>query len=180
MEDRINQTREKIEDFWRKSLKYYGKEIVLGSNQYFSIDQIRNGENLQMGIYDYRIQYGFPQSGCITIDFSFDEDSKSFSINNIIVYAPPADKEFVVANYAPQVTLGEMNVSANFGIDMHTEKHASIEAISQNPNALNMLDFASDDLDKAEVLGECRVVVPSGSEIIPMCNCTNKPYKGKR
>lgn len=180
MEDRINQTREKIEDFWRKSLKYYGKEIVLGSNQYFSIDQIRNGENLQMGIYDYRVQYGFPQSGCITLDFSFDEESKSFSINNITVYAPPADKEFVVANYAPQVTLGEMNVSANFGIDMHTEKHTSIETISQNPNALNMLAFASDDLDKAEVLGECGLEVPLGSKKIPMCNSTNKPYKGKR
>ena len=71
MEDKIKQMREKITDFWRKSFKYHGKEIALDSNQHFSIDQICNDENLQNGIYDYQVQYGFPQSGCITLDFSF-------------------------------------------------------------------------------------------------------------
>lgn len=181
MEDKIKQTREKITDFWRKSLKYYGKEIALDSNQYFGIDQIRNDENLQKGICDYHVQYGFPQSGCITLNFSFKKEDKSFSIDKITVYAPPKDKEFIIANFAPQADFGGLNVSANFGADMETKGHTSIAEISQNPNALNMLDFAIGDLEKAEVLGECRLEVPIGSEQIPMCHSTNKPLnRGKR
>lgn len=37
-----NQASKKIESFFRTSLKYYGKEIALPSNQHFSIDQISN------------------------------------------------------------------------------------------------------------------------------------------
>ena len=181
MENKINQTREKITDFLRKSIKYYGKEIALDSNQHFSINQICNDENLQNGIYDYQIQYGFPQSGCITMEFSFNEKSKSFSIDKATVYAPPADKEFIVANFAPQTDFDELSVRANFGLDMDTKKHTSSAEISQNPNALNMLDFAIGDLEKAEVLGECRLAVPAGSERIPLCHSTNKSLnKGKR
>ena len=37
------------------------------------------------------------------------------------------------------------------------------------------------DLEKAEVLGECRLAVPTGSVQIPLCHSTNKPLnKGKR
>ena len=181
MEDKINQIREKITDFWRKSFKCYGKEIALDSNQYFSIDQIRNDENLQKGIYDYRVQYGFPQSGCSSLGFSFERESKSFSINKISVYAPPADKDFVVANLAPQTDFGGLSVSANFGLDMSTKKHTTLVEILQNPNALSMLDFAIGDLENAEVLGECKLDVPAGSELIPMCYSTRKSLnKGKR
>lgn len=181
MEDKIKQTREKITDFWRKSFKYYGKEIALDSNQYFSIDQIRNDENLQKGIYDYKVQYGFPQSGCISLGFSFKEDDESFSMDKITVYAPPADKEFIVANFAPQADFSGLSVSTNFGLDMETKEHTSCAEISQNPNALNMLDLAIGDLEKAEVLGECRLEVPIESERIPMCHSANKPLnKGKR
>ncbi len=180
MEDKIKQMREKITDFWRKSFKYYGKEIALDSNQHFSIDQICNDENLQNGIYDYQVQYGFPQSGCITLSFSFTEKDKSFSIDKITVYAPPADKEFIVANFAPQ-TFGGLSASANFGLDMETKEHTSLAEILQNPNALKMLDFATRDLENAEVLGECRLEALTGSERIPMCHSTNKPQnKGKR
>lgn len=174
MEDKIKQTQEKITDFWRNSFKCFGKEIVLNSNQYFSIDQICNDENLQKGIYNYHVQYGFPQSGCITLDFSFKKEDKSFSIDKITVYAPPADKEFIVANFAPQAVFDELSIRANFGLDMETKEHTSCTEIFQNPNALNLLDFAIGDLKKAEILGECRLEVPIGSKRIPMCHSTNK------
>lgn len=180
MEDKINQTREKITDFWRKSFKYYGKEITLDSNQHFSIDQIRNDENLQNGLYIYQIQYGFPQSGCISLGFSFNQESESFSIDSITVYAPPSDKEMIIANFAPQSEFDGLSVSANFGFDMGTEEHKSISSIVNNSNALKILDFAISDLNKAEILGECRLEAPIGSERIPMCHSTNKPLnKGK-
>lgn len=117
MEDE-KQVLEKINDFWRKSLKYYGKEIALDSNQYFSINQICNDENLQKGIYDYKVQYGFPQLGCITLGFSYRKEDDSFLIDKITVYAPPADKEFIVANLAPQTDFDELSISMNFGLDM--------------------------------------------------------------
>ena len=175
MEDKITQIQEKITDFWRKSFKFFGKEIALDSNQHFGIDQIRNDENLQKGIYDYKVQYGFPQSGCITLDFSFIEEDKSFSIDKITVYAPPADKEFIVANFAPQAGFDELSISANFGLDMGTKEHTCCTEIFQNPNALKLLDFAIEDLTKAEILGECRLEVPIGSKRIPVCHSTNKP-----
>ena len=34
-----------------------------------------------------------------------------------------------------------------------------------------MLDIATLDLNEAQILGECRVVVPEGSETIPCCEC---------
>ena len=175
MEDKINEVREKLTSFWRTSFGYIEKEITLESNQHFSIDQLCNDENLQKGIYNYQIQYGFPQS------FSFNEKSKSFSIDKATVYAPASDKEFIIANFAPQTDLGGLNVSANVGLDMDTKEHTSSAEIAQNPNALNMLAFAIGDLEKAEVLGECRLAVPAGSERIPLCHSTNKSLnKGKR
>lgn len=179
MEDE-KQALEKISAFWRKSLKYYGKEIALDSNQYFSINQICNDDNLQKGIYDYKVQYGFPQSGCITLGFSYKKEDDSFLIDKITVYAPPADKEFIVASFAPQADFDELSVSMNFGLDMGTKKHTSCAEISQNPNALNMLDFAIEDLEKAQVLGECRLEVPAGSEQIPICHSTNKPLNKEK
>lgn len=180
MEEKLRKVQEKATIFLRKSLQYYGKEIALESNQIFSIDQIINDENLQNGIYDYKVQYGFPQSGCVSLEFSYSEPEQSFSINEVTVYAPSADKEFVVANFAPKVDLGVMNVSANFGVDMGTTKHTTTEEIANNPNALNMLDFANNDLDKAQVLGECCLMVPEGSKRIPITNSTTKCLNKER
>ena len=89
--------------------------------------------------------------------FSYLEENNSFSIDKISVYAPTADKEFVVANFAPQSDFGAISVSANFGLDMDTNEHVSSVEIEQNPNALKMLDMAIIDLSQAEILGECIV-----------------------
>ena len=181
MEAKNNQTKEKIGKLLKIALAYYGKEISLPTTQHFSFDQINDEKNSIEGKYDYHIQYGFPQSGSVSMGFSYLEDSNSFSINKISVYAPPADKEFVVANFAPQSDFGAISVSANFGLDMNTIEHTSSGEIEQNPNAQKMLDMAINDLSQAEILGECRVAVPIGSDRIPLCNTTNKPLnKGPR
>ena len=181
MEAQNTQAKEKIGKLLKIALAYYGKEISLPSTQLFTFDQINDEENSIEGKYNYHIQYGFPQSGCVSMKFSYLEENNSFSINKISVYAPTADKEFVVTNFAPQSDFGAISVSANFGLDMDTKEHTSSVEIEQNPNALKMLDMAINDLSQAEILGECRAEVPIGSDRIPLCNTTNKPLnKGKR
>lgn len=180
MEAQNTQAKEKMSKLLKIALAYYGKEISLPSTQLFSFDQINDEESSIKGKYNYHIQYGFPQSGCVSMRFSYLEESNSFSISKISVYAPPADKEFVVANFAPQSDFGAISVSANFGLDMDTKKHTSSIEIEQNPNALKMLDMAISDLSQAEVLGECGAVVPIGSDRIPLCITTNKPLNKEK
>lgn len=180
MEDKINQAREKISDFWKKSVKYYGKEIALDSKNSFVICQIRNDENLRKGIYNYQIQYGFPQSGCITLSFSFREKNKSFSIDEITIYAPQADKEFILAHFDPQTNIDELKIKERYAIDVGIKSHTTLPEIAQNSNALNMLNFAIGDLEKAEVLGECRADMPLWSKQIPICHSTNKPLNKEK
>ena len=130
-----NQVSKKLKNFFSTSLKYYGKEIALTSNQHFSIDQISDPNKEQYGDYRYIIQYGFPQSGCVSI---------------------------------------------NFGVDTGTQEHTSLSEIEANPNALKMLDIATLDLSKAQILGECKLAVPEGSKHIPCCDCKYIPNtKGK-
>lgn len=162
----------KIDIFFRTALKYYGKEIGLTSNQIFSIDQICDSDKEQEGEYSYVIQYGFPQSGCISMNFSYSQKSNSFTVDKISVYAPPIGENIIMANFAPQVQEGPIGISVNFGIDMGTQEHSSIQEIEGNPNALKMLDIATSDLNQAQVLGECRIAVPEGSDRIPCCNST--------
>lgn len=52
--------------------------------------------------------------------------------------------------------------------------------IADNPNALSMLDFANNDLGKAEVLGECYLMVPEGSKKIPITNSKSKYLNKER
>lgn len=174
MQDKIKQVKEKTSGFFQKSLKFCGKEIALNSNQHFDIWQIRNDENLQQGIYDYQIQYGFPQSGCIILDFSYGLENKNFSINEITVYAPDSSENIISANFAPQANNDNLTVSANFGLDMEAKEYIGASEIAQNPNALNLLNFANNDLENAEVLGECRLGVVMGGKRIPVCQSVKK------
>lgn len=176
MEEKCVQSKEKMSKLFRLALSTYGKEISLSSVQHFSFDKIKNEENLIEGKHNYHIQYGFPQSGCISIKFSYLEASKTFSIDEFEVYAPPADKIFAVANFSPQSdNFGEFSIRANFGIDMNTKKHTSLVEVESNPNALKILDMAINDLKQAKILGECRVAVPIGSDRIPVCDAINQP-----
>lgn len=170
---------QKIDSFFRTAMKYYGKQIALPSNQHFSIDQVIGKE--KDGEYNYMIQYGFPQSGCVSMDFGYSKESNSFSINGISVFAPPIGEDIIMANFAPQVEAYGVGISVNLGLDIGTQQHTKISEIEENPNALKMLDIAISDLDKAQVLGECRAAVPVGSTRIPCCDSTRfSNEKGKQ
>lgn len=173
-------TLKKIDIFFRTALKYCGKEIGLTSNQIFSIDQIRDSDREQEGEYSYAIQYGFPQSGGISMKFDYSQKLNSFSVDKISVYAPPIGENIIMANFAPQLQEGPIGISVNFGIDMGTQEHSTIQEIEGNPNALKMLDIATSDLNQAQILGECKIAVPEGSDRIPCCNSTHiSKDKGK-
>lgn len=174
MEYNVEQAREKAITFWRQSFQFFGKEVSLESNQHFGIDEIIDKDEQAQTKHNYHIQYGFPSSGCVSMNFSYEEENESFSIDKINVYALPKDKEMIVAAFQPQAQVGEINISANFGVEMGTSEHTTLSAIAENPNAIRMLDIAIDDLAKAEVLGECRLEVPIGSTMIP---CTNSSPK---
>lgn len=163
--DNNEQIRKKISEFFQKAFQYYGKEIVLDSKQHFNINFVKNNENEE--IDNFQIQYGFPQSGCVSMGCSYSKKEEKFFIDEITVYAPSRNEEFIVANLAPQYDDGILNMSFNMGLDMNTQQHNSVKSISENPNAVKMLETAINDLSKAEVIGECMVGVPADSDFIP-------------
>lgn len=170
MENKDNQVSKKIDCFFRTALKYYGKEIGLTSNQHFSIEQICDSEKEQCGEYSYMIQYGFPQSDCVIMNFGYSQKANEFTIDRISVYAPPVGENIIMANFAPHLQAGPIGISVNFGMDMGTQEHTSIHEIEENPNALKMLDIAIADLNQAQILGECKLAVSTGSDRISFCN----------
>ena len=179
MANENSQASKKLDRFFRTAIAYYGKEIGLTYNQHFGIDQICDPEKEEEGEYRYAMQYGFPQSGCVSLRFGYSDKDHSFTIDDITVYAQPAGENMMVANFAPQTQIGPIGIQANFGIDMGCEKYTTLRAIDENPNALRMLDMATADLMEARILGECRVVVPEGSDRIPCCDCTYLPRQSE-
>lgn len=175
-----NQALKKIDSFFRTALGYYGKEVGLTSNQLFSIDQICDPEKEKSGEYSYTIQYGFPQSGAVMMNFGYSQKTSEFTVDKISVYAPPVGENIMMANFAPQLQAGPVGINVNFGMDMGTQEHTGIHEIEKNPNALKMLDIAIADLSRAQILGDCMVAVPAGSDRIPCCNSTRiSNTKGK-
>lgn len=180
MENSNEKIVEKINSFFKTSLEFFGKEIGLVSNQEFSITQIRDKEREKEGKTKYMIQYGFPQSGCVSVGFSYSEEDKSFSMDNVSVFAPPAGEPIMMANFAPQEEIEGVSIKFKMGMDMGTEKHETLKEIEENPNALKMIDIAIRDLSRAQILGECMLAVPVGSDYIPCCNSTQIPKKKGR
>lgn len=180
MENVDNQAEKKLYNFFNTSLDYYGKEIGLTSGQYFSIYYIRDPDKEQAGEDRYAIQYGFPQSGCVELDFSRSQENNSYTIHKVVVYAPPVGEDIIMTNYAPRSRVGNKVVTAKIGLDMGTQKHTDLDEIVANPNALKMLDIATTDLSQAQILGECNVVAEKGAERIQCCSCTQiSNTKGK-
>ena len=180
MQEQNVQVSEKIKKIVCYSLGFMGKKILIRSTQVFDFCQ-KNYENNQVqDKIDYSIQYGFPQSGSVIIGFSYYKEKNSISVNKISVYTQPADKEFVVANFAPQYDLGVGELNVNFGFDMCTKQYTGLEEIGKNPNALKMLDMFINDLSQAEVIGECNLTVPVGSNEIPLCDAINEPLNTEK
>ncbi len=165
---------QKVQQFLRTALSYYGKEIALPSEQIFTIDKIVEvGANPDED--NFAIQYGFPQSGAVCMDFAYSRSNNEFYIDGVEVFAPPEGEDLVMASFTPHQEIDEIGISVNFGLDTGTIKHAKLEEIDRNPNALKLLDLAIQDLENAEVLGPCRVAVPEGSTRIPCTDSTSKP-----
>lgn len=181
MENNVETVLEKLEDFFRNSLKYYGKEIALESNQSFSIEQIYDLEKQNAGEYRYKIQYGFPQSGCVSMNFGYSEKTKKFTVaaDEVSIYVPPVGEELVMANFSQQLYGGLGSIGINLGADMGTLKYTGIDEIASNPNAVKLLSIATEDLCRAQILGECMLNVSVGSDCIPVCNSRLNNTKDK-
>ncbi len=179
MVEQFNSIHQKISTFFNVAFQYYGKEISLPSNQFFQIDQLCNEEQEREGKFDYCIQYGFPQSGGIYMNFSYLQKENACCITGIRIYAPAEEDDMAVVNYSSKSQGDGMEIKVQFGIDMNTKEHATIAEIVTNPNAILMLEMANDDLSKAEILGDCKMLVPIGSNRIPCTNSISKPYQKK-
>lgn len=162
----IDQVTNYINEFLKTSLKLYGKEIGLSSGEFYTFDFINNGKENE-GELQYSIQYGFPQSGCVFLNFSFFKGTNRFTITDVSVYAPSDDKplESVKASFTDQD--GAVSVSINAGLDCDTKENVGVSGISSSHNATDFLKMALDDIASARVLGECFLAVRENSERIP-------------
>ena len=169
---------EKVKEFFYNSMNKYGKEIALPSNQYFGIDQLIDDPNDLIGDLKYKIQYGYPQSGCVSIDAKYSQIYGDFTISGVSVFAPPAGQDFNLVSFTPEAKLmDELSMSMDYGLPNGSVEHGPND-IEGNPNAMKMLDFAIADLQLAEELGPCREEVEIGSDRIPVATST-RVYKPK-
>ena len=162
-----------INSFFKTSFMYFGKEIAIPTNQLFRIVELINEETEDE--YMYRIQYGFPNSGSVSMKIGISKSKKAAFIDDISVYALPPDKDMTIVNFNRREDYGPFGFEINVGIDIGTKEYKSLEEIENNPNAIGMIEFAISDLQKAQIMDECRMAVPIGSTEIPCCNTTRWP-----
>ncbi len=181
MEDKsITVAEEKLQSFLKTSLKLMGKEIALPSNYHFSINQIVDDDE---DSYLYHVQYGFPQSGGVSLIFKYSPYEGTLRIKEYSVFAPRPEDNITSSSFASITAnqevkdIPELGISFEFGIDINTEEYKTLEEINKNPNALDMLTDAITNLNQAKILGECRENVPLGSTHIPVTNSVIKKEK---
>lgn len=104
--------------------------------------------------------------------FTFTED-EGFSIDEVTVYTQEPNQELTSINFISGSQDGEASVTLRSGLLCNTKQYTNGD-IKTNPNAIKFLELALQDLEKAEILGECRMFVSEGSTIIP---CTNSRPK---
>ncbi len=146
--------KDKINNFFKASLTYFDSEIILPTNQHFSIDEVVDEDNSQDDEVSYVIQYGFSNSGGIILEFTYSDTDRSFYIDRVKVFAPPAGEDILMAVYSQDIEVENVGISVRIGIKTGVVEHTSLKAIESNPNALKMLDIATYDLIRARVVGE--------------------------
>ena len=67
---------EKLGNFIKIGLILYGNEIELPSNAFFSFNEILEFDNQTDESRRFAIQYGYPQSGCVSLTFDFNLKKK--------------------------------------------------------------------------------------------------------
>ena len=170
---------EKVERFLKLALQYNGKEIAVPSDQFFCIDQVVDPERVQQGFTPYRVQYGFPKTGAIRVDFSYSDQEDSILIDGVKVVVPSAKVSHDMFTVYPHVERDVFGVHVNVGLDTTNVEHSTLDTIEQNPKAMQFLDTATADLSQAVVLGDCEVFTEEGSEVIPCCVCSPYPHEEK-
>lgn len=152
-----------LAEFLNISASYIGKEIELQSKQPFFISYNIEDETMPR----YQFQYGWPQSGSVFLSIITDGKYKN-QVFRVSVTAPSADKEFVTATFSEKKDFARsLSVDVGFGIDMSFNKHTTFAEIEANPNAMRMIELATQDLSKAVVLGESHECVPEGETRLP-------------
>jgi len=163
MDRKTEAAKKAILAFFDGAKHYIRKEIELSRGQFFNITY--NVEDLDNPCFQF--QYGFPQSGCVCLTV-IAQGKDAGKINRVSVTAPAADKPPISIVYKEEKrVLPELDVSVNFGMNLELDEHETIEAIAANPNAISMIELATEDLRQAKVLGECCEVTSSGSKRLP-------------
>lgn len=126
----------KLYEFLKAAVQYIGKEIELESNNLFRIDEVCYIEEVE-GQNLFHIKYGTSIKGGIDLNYIHFDSKKSDTINGIAVYVKNKD--------------GKMDILT------------SLEDINNNSKAVELIDNAIDDLNKAKVIGNYIPNVDSGS-----------------
>lgn len=145
------------------------KDKEIGLHQTSHFDYIGKKQD-ETGDY-YNIQYGWPQSGCVSVSFAITNDKDVLEQSllswpaNEHGYAPaivscsintqPKGEQIMMANFAPKnEIMPGLSINVDFGIDTGTEEFTTLEEIGNNPNAIRLLEIATGDLKTAEVYGD--------------------------
>lgn len=154
----------------------HGREIELPSDNFFDISKDNNTEGLSAGLEKFRIQYGYPQFGSITLVFDINTDpSIAFDAENKVdlksysIYAE-AKKDHMDYDYVKEEENGSysekdierlhsnasgmnnVNFNINFDSETETKKFSSINEIAESPNAVQVLDNGITDITNARVI----------------------------
>lgn len=127
-------------EFFEVAKNFIGKDLQLSSKQPFYITCDKEDAKYSC----WKIQYGFPESGCVCLSARTTEKT-NIDLFQVFITAPSANKESLL-------TL-DVTGGINFCIDTEAVECKTMEEIAKNPNAMKMITFATQDLSQAEVLG---------------------------
>ena len=129
----------KLYEFLKAAIQYMNNEIELESNNLFRIDGICYKEEVE-GQHVYHIKYGTSINGGIELYYVYSRLNDANTINGVVVYVKNKDGKI--------------------------ESLTSSEEINNNPKAIELIDNAIADLNKAKVLGYCVPKMDKGSYLV--------------
>lgn len=170
---------QRLEEFFSIAINYFGFEIALPLNQHFSINQFFS-EDEEDATYSFRIQYGYPQTGCIIMDSTYVLDEDEYYIEDVSIFVPPADKEFLLREQFFVTQLKDSVLRINVDSDDETIEHSSPDEIMANPNALLLLETATIDLKNALIIQKNTLILDINDNTIACCNTVPYEHTNKR
>ena len=182
-EDKYPKLTQMISDFYRSAAVYMDKEIALNHSNHFSMEVSNVGDK----DFRLRIQYGFPQSLCVSMqtDCTFHEgECYEVNVTKFTVFAPPPNQPLLNTDYTinglnPEMSELSVSVSSAYDGLGTIQEYSSREDIAGNPNAIKVLQGAIDDLRTALTIGEFNANVEAGSEWFPVSEGNLSPFSSK-